>query len=102
VVAAILLDARAYSLRESKQSKTSRKGIAISVACGILMGLFYPFVAKATAGGRSLGPYAVAFVFSIGTALSALVMNTILIARPISGSERVRFSRYLSAAASGT
>jgi glucose uptake protein len=96
VVAAILLDARAYSLRESKQSKTSRKGITISVACGVL-GLFYPFLAEATAGERSLGPYAVAFVFSISSALSALVMNTILMARPISGSERVRFSRYLSA-----
>src|SRR5882724_186977 len=97
VIAAILLDARAYSLRESTQSKTSRKGIWISIACGILMGLFYPFVAKAATGEHSLGPYAVTFVFSLGAALSALVMNTILMARPITGSEPVKFSGYFSA-----
>lgn len=97
VVAAILLDARAYKLRESEQSQTSRKGITISIACGILMGLFYPFLAKATVGERSLGPYAVAFVFSIGAAVSALVMNTILMARPITGVQPIRFSGYLSA-----
>jgi glucose uptake protein len=97
VIAAILLDARAYSLRESTQSKASRKGIWISIACGMLMGLFYPFVAKAASGEHSLGPYAVTFVFSLGAALSAVAVNTILMARPITGSEPVRFSGYLSA-----
>jgi glucose uptake protein len=97
VIAAILLDARAYSLRESTKSKASRKGIWISIACGVLMGLFYPFVAKASTGEHSLGPYAVTFVFSLGAALSALVMNTILMSHPITGTEPVKFSGYISA-----
>jgi glucose uptake protein len=97
VVLAILLDAQAYRLRELTEKRTSQRGILISIACGILMGLFYPFVAKATSGDRALGPYAVGFIFSLGTAASALIVNSLLMIRPLTGSGRVHMVGYRKA-----
>src|ERR1039457_1746622 len=75
VVLAIVLDALAYRRRESQQRSVSLRGIWISVACGLLMGIFYPLVTKAVTGEHSLGPYSVAFFFAIGTALCAIPVN---------------------------
>src|SRR3984893_2250108 len=83
VVLAIVLNALAYRRRETGRPALSSRGIQISVACGILMGIFYPFVAKATAGEHSLGPYAVAFVFAIGVALCAVPVNYLFMRRPL-------------------
>lgn len=97
-VAAISLDARAFSLRESNQSKTSRKGITISVACGILMGHFVPLLPRPRlASVRSALRSCICLLDWHCIVCTRLVMIMILMARPISGSERVRFSRYLSA-----
>jgi glucose uptake protein len=57
VVVAIILDALAYRRRESVRHSVSARGIGISVACGVLMGVFYPLVAKAVTDEGSLGPY---------------------------------------------
>src|SRR5215813_9138908 len=57
VVLAIIVDAMAYRRRETTQQKLSARGIQISLACGVLMGTFYPLVAKAISGEGSLGPY---------------------------------------------
>jgi glucose uptake protein len=84
VVVAIVFDAVAYRRREPARS-TSRRGVRLSVASGILMGLFYPFVAKAGVVSHSLGPYAVAFVFSLGVVLCAIPLNAWLMRRPITG-----------------
>jgi glucose uptake protein len=94
VVAAILVDALAYRRRETVKLGVSAKGIQISVACGILMGLFYPLVSKATAGGHSLGPYAVAFVFSVGVAVCTLPVNYFMMKRSITGAAAVGFRDY--------
>src|ERR1700730_1955456 len=50
VVLAIILDALAYRRRESERRSISVRGIWISVACGVLMGIFYPLVTKAVTG----------------------------------------------------
>src|SRR5580704_1609810 len=50
VVLAIILDALAYRRRESERRSISVRGIWISIACGILMGIFYPLVTKAVSG----------------------------------------------------
>ena len=42
VVLAIILDALAYRRRETERRSISARGIWISVACGVLMGTFYP------------------------------------------------------------
>jgi glucose uptake protein len=97
VVLAIIFDALAYRLRERTRSAASTRGIIISIACGILMGLFYPLVAKATDGDHSLGPYAVATVFAVGVAVSALIMNSILMRKPLTPTPPVTFREYLAA-----
>jgi glucose uptake protein len=84
VCLAILLDALAYR-RQAKDQTVSIKGIAISVLGGVMMGLFYPFIAKAIKGENHLGPYTVAFVFAIGILLSTFPVNYVLMRRPVSG-----------------
>ena len=42
VVLAIVLDALAYRRRETTRKALSARGIQISLACGVLMGVFYP------------------------------------------------------------
>jgi len=84
VIVAIILDALAYR-KLVKDLSVSKKGILLSVLCGIGMGLFYPFVAKATTGEHHLGPYSVAFVFSIGVLVCTIPVNYIFMRKPITG-----------------
>lgn len=93
VVAAIVLDAAAYRTREQKKSATTR-GVVICVISGILMGIFYPFVAAAMTGKAAAGPYAMAFYFTIGVVVSSLVVNTALMRKPLDGREPVGFKIY--------
>jgi glucose uptake protein len=72
VVLAIVVDALAYRRRETTRKTPSALGIQISLACGVLMGVFYPLVAKAITGDKALGPYSVAFFFALGTALCSI------------------------------
>jgi len=60
-------------------------GIQISLACGVLMGVFYPLVAKAITGDPLAGSYSVAFFLLLGTALCALPVNYFLMRRPLTG-----------------
>ena len=84
VCLAILLDALAYR-RQAKDQTVSFKGIAISVVGGVLLGLFYPFIAEAIKGENRLGPYTVAFVFTIGILVSTFPVNYIFMRKPVSG-----------------
>ncbi len=84
VVVAIILDAFAYR-KLVKDLSVSRKGIVLSLLCGVGMGLFYPFVAKATTGDHHLGPYTVAFVFALGVLACTIPVNYIFMRKPVSG-----------------
>src|SRR5215469_4641781 len=66
IVLAIVLDAAAHRRKETAHPALSVRAIVVSLACGVLMGLFYPFVTRASAGPNGLGPYAVALVFALG------------------------------------
>jgi glucose uptake protein len=81
---AIILDAMAYR-GLSGGSKATSKGVGLSLACGVAVGLFYPLVAKALTGPNHLGPYAVYFVFALGAVVSNFPMNYGLMRRPVSG-----------------
>ena len=94
VILAILFDAMAYRGRETGSRQISSRGIVISLACGVLMGLFYPLVGKAMTGGHSLGPYSVAFVFAIGVALSSLPANFYLMRKPLDAAPPLRWADY--------
>lgn len=83
VVAAIVCDAVAYRLREQQRPAMSRRGVAISLLSGLLMGSFYPFVARSMSGPDAPGPYAVSFIFVIGVALCAIPVNYLLMRKPL-------------------
>jgi glucose uptake protein len=84
VIVAIILDAFAYR-KLVKDLSVSKKGIMLSLLSGLGMGLFYPFVAKATTGPNHLGPYAVAVVFSLGVLACTIPVNYLFMRKPISG-----------------
>jgi glucose uptake protein len=103
VVVAIVLDAAAYRKREATAKATTMRGIVISLACGVLMGCFYPFVARALNGaagqtGQSAtGPYAVTLFFTIGLLISTVPANWLLMKKPLDGREPVDGGDYWKA-----
>jgi glucose uptake protein len=82
---AIFADALAYR-GLSKGKTTGKKGIVLSLLCGVILGLFYPLVAKAMSGRHHLGPYAVYFVFALGALASNFPFNYGFMRHPIAGS----------------
>jgi len=104
ILLAIILDALAYRRLSSQGRRTPLKGIVLSVAAGLLMGLFYSFVAQAM--GRidpattaieagKLTPYTAIVLFSSGVLVSNLLWNSIMMIRPLSGAP-VPFTDYLA------
>lgn len=77
-----------------------RTGLVLAMCAGVLMSLFYRFVAAAMdlndfehpAAGM-LTPYSALFVFSIGVLLSNFVFNTIAMRKPFHG-DPVSYSQY--------
>ncbi|HTZ31131.1 MAG TPA: GRP family sugar transporter [Methylomirabilota bacterium] len=99
VVLAIILDAIAYRKLSGGAAGLSTKGLVLSVACGILMGFFYRFVAAsmypdfAQPEPGKMGPYAAVFVFAVGIFLSNFILNTFIMMKPFVGSP-VSFGDY--------
>ncbi len=96
---AIVIDAIAYGKKATQAKKVPSKGIIISIVGGVLMALFYRFVAGSMASnllapepGR-LTPYAAVFIFSLGILISNCLFNTILMKKPFEG-EPVAYSHY--------
>jgi len=97
VVVAIVLDAAAYRKRESEAKAATTRGIVLSLVAGVLMGSFYPLVAKAMQpvfGDPGPGPYATAMFFAVGVLLSTIPANLLLMAKPLDGKPPVRGSEY--------
>jgi glucose uptake protein len=99
IVAAIIIDALAYKKHSTSLQKVSGKGIMLSVGAGILMSLFYRFVASSMATDfvspepGKLTPYSAVFFFAIGVVISNFLFNYILMKKPIEG-EPLSFSDY--------
>jgi glucose uptake protein len=85
VCGAIAANAMAYR-GLSKGGKAGTKGIVLSLVCGVVIGLFYPLVAKALIGEKHLGPYTVYFVFALGALVSNFPLNYAFMRWPLSGS----------------
>ena len=91
VVLAIILDAVAYRTIPGGAAGVNTKGLILSVACGVLMGFFYRFVAASMypefthPQPGKLGPYAAVFIFAVGTFLSNFVINTFVMKKPFVG-----------------
>ena len=99
VILAIILDAVAYRRLPGSAAGVSTKGLVLSVACGVFMGMFYRFVAAAMYSdgvhpemGR-MSPYAAVFVFAVGVFLSNFVWNTLAMKKPFVGTP-VAFGSY--------
>jgi glucose uptake protein len=97
VLAAIVCDAIAYRERERAKPAMSRRGVAISVISGVLMGSFYPFVAKGMSGSDAPGPYAISIFFVLGVAICSLPVNYLIMRRPLDGAQPVSMRGYSQA-----
>ncbi|MGI8582658.1 MAG: GRP family sugar transporter [Chitinophagaceae bacterium] len=92
VVVAILFNAAAYRKKEAGAKTVSSKGIVLSLVAGVLMSLFYRFIAASMdlenfvspAAGK-MTPYTAVFIFSVGIFLSNFLFNSILIKKPFVG-----------------
>ena len=97
VAVAIVLDAAAYRKREATAKAATTRGIVLSLVAGVLMGCFYPFVARAlsgTPGKPAPGPYAVSLFFAVGLLLSTIPANLLLMAKPLDGKPPVDRAGY--------
>lgn len=99
VALAIIVDAIAYGKKQASGSKSTVKGILISVIAGVLMGFFYRFVAASMATdfinpeAGKLTPYTASVIFALGLFISSFLWNTIVMYYPLSG-EKVSFKDY--------
>ena len=99
ITIAIVLDAVAYKKKSNQSQKVPTKGIVLSVVGGVLMALFYRFVASSMAPGFEspeaglLTPYTAVFIFSAGILISNFLFNTILMKMPFEGSP-VSYAEY--------
>jgi len=91
IVAAIVIDALAYKKHSARLQKVSRKGILLSVSAGVLMALFYRFVASSMVTDfvspepGKLTPYSAVFFFAIGVLISNFLFNYIIMKKPFEG-----------------
>jgi len=91
IVAAIIIDAIAYKKRSSTLKKVSGKGILLSISAGVLMALFYRFVASSMVTNfevpeaGKLTPYTALFFFAIGVLISNFLFNYIIMKKPFEG-----------------
>ena len=97
IICAIVLDAIAFRLRDRATDQRSTKGLALALACGVLMGLFYPLIVRAQAGSSGLNSYTVSFWFAMGVSLCALPVNVLLMRRPVDGGPPTSFPAYFAA-----
>jgi glucose uptake protein len=72
------------------------KGIALSLASGILMAAWYPLVELGKRGDLPLGPYTAAFCFAGGVLITTPVYSIVFMKVPVEGKE-VKFSEYFRA-----
>ncbi len=102
VVLAIICNGMASGQKSDSDiaAKDRRKGILLALAAGVLMSLFYSFVARAMdlenfaspAQGKAT-PYTAIVIFSIGVLLSNFLFNTLVMKKPFVGSP-VSYSEY--------
>ena len=99
VLVAIIVDAMAYRARGDDGKRNVGRGLKIAIACGFLMGIFYPLVTKSSAGPTGLGPYSISFIFSVGVFLSSFLFNNWLMRHPITTDPPCSFAQYRAASA---
>lgn len=74
-------------------SSGALKGILLSLACGVLMGVFYPLVEMSKQGDLGMGPYTAAFLFAAGVLVTTPIYSLFFMNMPVQG-EPVGFRDY--------
>jgi glucose uptake protein len=101
IVAAIIRDALIYRRLPGRGQPSAAQGLLLSVLAGVAMGFFYRFVAASMAADFAVPaagkftPYTAVVVFSAGLFLSNFVWNSIVMAKPFSGTA-VTYRDYFS------
>lgn len=91
VTIAILMSAQSYKRLSQTTKAVPLKGIVLSVVSGVLMGLFYKFVAASMTTDFNnpevgkLGPYTAVVFFCIGVFLCSFVLTPIMMKKPVQG-----------------
>lgn len=91
MTSAMVFDALAYNRLPLHGRRYMAKGIVVSIAAGILMGIYYPFIAAGMSKNLTrlspglMGPYAAVFVLTIGMFCSNFIWNTVMMKRPPTG-----------------
>lgn len=102
ITVAIVLNALAYRKASAGNMKVTTKGIMIAIISGVLMSMFYRFVAASMdldnfvspAQGK-MTPYTAMVIFALGVFVSNFLFNSILMKKPISG-EPTGYKAYFS------
>ncbi len=91
---AIVFDANAYRRHQAGGRRPTRAGIVLCIVSGIGLGLFYPLVAKGMKFPAHTGPYATGVIFMLGMFCSNLVVNTLVMAHPVTGAPVLPLREY--------
>lgn len=92
VVALILNGVAAGKTSQQKDNENAKKGIILAIVAGVLMSMFYRFVAASmdlqnfespTVG--KITPYTAFFIFAVGIFASNFIFNTIVMKKPFVG-----------------
>ncbi|MBQ0114312.1 MAG: multidrug DMT transporter permease [Bacteroidales bacterium] len=100
IVVALVFNGMAAAKNGSQETANRKKGIILAFVAGVLMSLFYRFVAAAMdldcfespMAGKAT-PYTAFFLFSIGVFISNFIFNTFVMKKPFAG-EPVSYSTY--------
>jgi glucose uptake protein len=101
IVAAIVVNAIAAGKKGSANAGSSnKKGVVLAIVAGVLMSLFYRFVARAmdldnfeSPMAQMATPYSAFFIFAVGIFISNFVINTVAMKKPFVGTP-VSYSDY--------
>ncbi len=81
---------------KSTRRPSSRKGIFLAIAGGVVMGAFNPLLVRAQDPDVGLGPYALLFLFAGGVVVSTFVFNLFFMNLPVDG-DPLEIVEYLKA-----
>ena len=91
IITAIVLSGKIYHIVAKEKKQASLKGVVLSVLAGLFIAFFYGFVVKSldasfVAGGTGkLTPYTGIVFFTLGVIISTLIINPIIMRKPIFG-----------------
>ena len=85
LVVAAFVNAAAYRNLGQSSSGSTWKGIVLSLAAGVLVGSFTPFIGRAISGQHPLDSYSVTVFFTWGASVVTFVGMPLLLAKPLIG-----------------